>query len=58
MKLRTHDDYVRLYGKRELEFEPGSEWRYSNFGFILLGAVIEAVSGQSYYEYVEEHVQR
>ncbi len=55
-ELRALADYVKLYGKRELEYEPGSFWTYSNYGFILLGAVIETVSGQSYYDYVQEHV--
>jgi CubicO group peptidase (beta-lactamase class C family) len=55
-ELRTLDDYVELYGERGPEFEPGSQWAYSNYGFILLGAVIEAVTGQSYYDYVDEHI--
>jgi CubicO group peptidase (beta-lactamase class C family) len=55
-KLRTLADYVRLYGKRGLEFEPGSQWAYSNYGFILLGVVIERVTGQSYYDYVQQHI--
>ncbi|HWM09432.1 MAG TPA: serine hydrolase domain-containing protein [Solirubrobacteraceae bacterium] len=55
-ELRAHADYVELYGKRTLGFEPGDDWRYSNYGFILLGVVIERVSGQSYYEYVQEHI--
>jgi D-alanyl-D-alanine carboxypeptidase len=55
-ELRTHTDYVDLYGRRSLSFEPGDDWRYSNYGFILLGVVIERVTGQSYYEYVREHV--
>lgn len=55
-ELRTIHDYVKLYGARGLEFEPGSKWAYSNYGFILLGAVIEKVSGTSYYEYVASHV--
>jgi D-alanyl-D-alanine carboxypeptidase len=55
-ELRTLGDYVQLYGKRELEFEPGSRWAYSNYGFILLGVVIEKVTGQSYYGYVQEHI--
>jgi D-alanyl-D-alanine carboxypeptidase len=54
--LRTIQDYVKLYGARSLAFEPGSQWDYSNYGFILLGAVIEKVSGVSYYEYVASHV--
>jgi CubicO group peptidase (beta-lactamase class C family) len=55
-ELRTLADYVELYGERGPEFEPGSQWVYSNYGFILLGAVIEAVTGQSYYDYVHEHI--
>jgi D-alanyl-D-alanine carboxypeptidase len=55
-ELRTLADYVELYGERGPEFEPGSRWAYSNYGFILLGAVIEAVAGRSYYDHVDEHV--
>jgi CubicO group peptidase (beta-lactamase class C family) len=54
--LRTLADYVDLYGTRGLEFEPGSQWAYSNYGFILLGAVIEQVTGHSYYDYVQQHI--
>jgi CubicO group peptidase (beta-lactamase class C family) len=54
--LRTLQDYVKLYGARGLEFEPGSKWEYSNYGFLLLGAIVEKVSGMSYYDYVASHV--
>jgi D-alanyl-D-alanine carboxypeptidase len=56
LELRTLPDYVKLYGKRDLKFEPGSKWEYSNYGFILLGVIIERASGQSYYDYVREHI--
>ncbi len=56
LELKTLNDYVKLYEKRPLEFEPGSKWEYSNFGFLLLGVVIEKISGQDYYLYVREHV--
>ena len=55
-ELRTLDDYVRLYADRGPEFEPGSQWKYSNYGYILLGAVIGKVTGQTYYDYVEAHI--
>ena len=55
-QLRSLADYVKLYGKRGLEFAPGSRWAYSNYGFILLGVVIEKVTGQSYYDYVHAHI--
>jgi D-alanyl-D-alanine carboxypeptidase len=54
--LRTLQDYVDLYGARAADFEPGAQNRYANYGFILLGRVVEVVSGQSYYGYVSEHV--
>jgi D-alanyl-D-alanine carboxypeptidase len=56
LELRTLQDYIHLYGQRALRFEPGSRWEYSNYGFILLGAAIEKVSGQSYSDYVHQHV--
>lgn len=56
LEIRELADYLRLYGSRGLEFEPGSRWAYSNYGFILLGAVIEKVTGESYYAYVRKHI--
>jgi len=58
LELRTLNEYVNLYGARPLRFEPGARWEYSNYGMLLLGVVIERVSGQSYYDYVEQHVFR
>jgi len=57
-ELRTLNDYVTLYGKRGPEFEPGSRWQYSNYGMVLLGVVIERVTGQSYYDYVQDHIYK
>ncbi len=54
--LRTHDDYLKLYGARDLLYEPGARFQYSNYGFVLAGIIIERVSGQSYYDYVRDHV--
>lgn len=56
LELRTHADYLELYGARALELEPGTQWRYSNYGFVLAGAVIEAVTRKSYYDHVAKAV--
>jgi D-alanyl-D-alanine carboxypeptidase len=56
LEIRTLIDYAKLYGERGLEFEPGSKFRYSNYGFLLLGILIERVSGVSYYDYVRKHI--
>lgn len=58
LELKTLQDYVKLYGQRGVEFEPGSKWAYSNYGFLLLGMLVEKMSGQSYYDYVTEHVYK
>ncbi len=56
LELKTLQDYVKLYGNRAPEFEPGGRWQYSNYGFLLLGVLVEKVSGQSYYDYVRDHI--
>src|SRR5262249_41757339 len=58
LDVKTNGDFITLYGKRALAFEPGSRWAYSNYGMVLLGVVIERASGQSYYDYVAEHVYK
>jgi D-alanyl-D-alanine carboxypeptidase len=58
LQLREHRDYLKLYGRRGLSFEPGSRFEYSNYGYVLLGALIEHVSGGSYDDYVRDHVFR
>ncbi len=56
LQVRTLQDYVDLFGKRPPEFEPGAKFQYANYGFILLGRVIEVASGQTYYDYVQDHI--
>ncbi|MEI9931520.1 MAG: serine hydrolase domain-containing protein [Rhizomicrobium sp.] len=56
LKLKTLADYVKLYGSRAPEFPPGSQSSYSNFGFILLGMIVQTVSGEDYYDYVRDHI--
>ena len=55
-KVRTIADTIKLNGNRPPDFDPGSRMDYSNYGFVLLGAILEAVSGQDYYDYVTEKV--
>jgi D-alanyl-D-alanine carboxypeptidase len=55
-RLRSLRDWLPLFADRDLEFEPGAQQRYSNAGYVLLGLVIERVSGQSYFQYVHDHV--
>jgi CubicO group peptidase (beta-lactamase class C family) len=54
--LRTVSDFAALCAKEPLEFAPGSSYGYSNCGPVVLGLIIEAVTGQDYYDYIRAHV--
>jgi CubicO group peptidase (beta-lactamase class C family) len=55
-RFRSLDDYKPLINGETLAFEPGSDWRYSNTGFFLLGVVIENVTGTSYFDHVRARI--
>ncbi len=49
-------EYVDLFVKRRLDFKPGTESSYSNSGVVVLGLMIEALTGEDYYEVVRRRV--
>lgn len=55
-RFKTLADYAPLVRGDSLAFEPGTSWSYSNTGFLLLGAIVEAATGESYYDFVRENV--
>ena len=55
-EVRTLADYFDLIKHEPLQFTPGTREEYSNAGYIVLGLLIERLSGQSYYDYVREHI--
>lgn len=54
--LRTNRDFVALFAGEPPLFAPGTSRRYSNAGYVVLGNIVERVSGESYYDYVRRHV--
>lgn len=55
-RFRTVSDLMTLAADETLQFEPGTRWSYSNTGFLVLGRVIEIVSGQDYHDYIRANV--
>jgi len=55
-RIRNLADYLPLFAAEPLRFEPGARREYSNGGYVVLGLIIEKVSGQSYFDYVREHI--
>jgi CubicO group peptidase (beta-lactamase class C family) len=56
--FRAVDDYRPLVVDDAPAFEPGTKWQYSNTGMLLLGAVIEKVTGGSYFDYVRDNIYK
>ncbi|SMG35836.1 CubicO group peptidase, beta-lactamase class C family [Marivirga sericea] len=54
--VRTIADYFSLFRDDELLFSPGTGFSYSNAGYIVLGMIIERLSGDTYYEYVNKNI--
>ena len=49
-------ELIDLFKNEPMQFEPGARWRYNNSGYILLGAIIEKVSGKKYADFVQERI--
>jgi CubicO group peptidase (beta-lactamase class C family) len=53
----TDDEVVAMLARqKELNFEPGTDWLYSNSGYFLLSQVVKRVTGQSVREYAQKHI--
>jgi D-alanyl-D-alanine carboxypeptidase len=47
---------IEEWAQRPLDFAPGADWQYSNTGYVLAGAVVEKVSGETLFEFLSRHV--
>ena len=52
----TPTDIVQAYLSRELRFNPGDKWEYSNGGYVVLTYVVAKAAGKSYVEFVRERI--
>ena len=52
----TPEGIIKLTRDKPLQFEPGTQFRYDNSGYVLLGYIIEKASGLAYAEYVQKHI--
>ncbi|HMI89088.1 MAG TPA: serine hydrolase domain-containing protein [Polyangiaceae bacterium] len=55
-RFKRPSEYLPLFAKEPVEFPPGERFSYANSGFVVLGAVVERVSGEDYYSYVRAHL--
>lgn len=57
-RMRKVSDYMEFIKKMPLEFEPGAKMIHSNTGFIVLGAIIEKITGMDYFDYIRENIYK
>jgi CubicO group peptidase (beta-lactamase class C family) len=55
-ELKGPKDYLGVFPNEPMKFAPGARFSYSNGGYILLGAVIEEVTGLRYQQFVEQQI--
>lgn len=56
LKTIEPDELIRRYAGGKLDFEPGSRYSYSNTGYIILGRIVEKVSGQAFGQFLKEQI--
>lgn len=54
--MRNIEDFLPLFAAEPMKFEPGTRFCYSNSGFLILGLIIERVTGRRYVDHVTEEV--
>jgi len=52
----TPEKLVARFRDKPLDFQPGEKWDYSNSGYVLLGYLLEKISGQSYKDFLQENI--
>ncbi|KAA0252973.1 MAG: class A beta-lactamase-related serine hydrolase [Acidobacteria bacterium] len=57
-RLRKNADYLPLFAKKPLLFAPGTDRRYSNGGYVVLGEIVAKASGRDYHDTVRENVYK
>ena len=54
----TPREILDRWATKPLDFEPGTQWQYSNTNYVIAGLIVEKVSGQKLFEFLGEHVFR
>ena len=55
-RFKSPQDYIDTFGKDPLIFEPGKRWAYSNFGYAVLGRIVEAIEGKPFADVMTKRI--
>ncbi len=56
VKPTTAQQILDTWAKKPLDFEPGTQWQYSNTNYVIAGAIVERVSGEKFMDFLGEHI--
>ncbi len=52
----TSQQIIDDWAKKPLDFEPGTQWQYSNTNYVIAGLIVEKLSGQKLFEFLQQHI--
>jgi len=52
----TAQHILDVWGKKPLDFDPGTKWQYSNTNYVIAGRIVEQVSGEPLMEFLQQHI--
>jgi CubicO group peptidase (beta-lactamase class C family) len=58
MKPESAQQIIDTWAKKPLDFDPGTQWQYSNTNYVIAGLIVEKVSGQKLFDFLEERIFR
>jgi D-alanyl-D-alanine carboxypeptidase len=58
LKPESAQQILDTWGKKPLDFEPGTQWQYSNTNFVIAGRIVETVAGEPIFDFLTEHIFR
>jgi len=56
MKPATPQEILDKWAKKPLDFDPGTQWQYSNTNYVIAGLIVQKVAGEKLMDFLEEHV--
>jgi CubicO group peptidase (beta-lactamase class C family) len=56
LEATTSQHILDVWGKKALDFDPGTKWQYSNTNYVIAGRIVERVSGEPLMQFLEEHI--
>ena len=58
LAAESSQQIIDIWGKKPLDFEPGTQWQYSNTNFVIAGRIVETVTGHPLMDFITERIFR